>query len=105
MLMNPSPIFAFVRFMMIFFIGVAAAVAWQSYGAAAREVIASWSPHLAWLAPAAAPAGTSAERLKATSLALAAARQSFDKLTTEISKLQAQGIPDAQPGSRRASQR
>ncbi len=55
--MNPSPIFAFVRFMMIFFIGVAAA------------------------------------------------RQSFDKLTTEISKLQAQGIPDAQPGSRRASQR
>jgi hypothetical protein len=105
MLMNPSPIFAFVRFMMIFFIGVAVAVAWQSYGAAAREAIARWSPHLAWLAPAAAPVGTSAERLKATSLALAAARQSFDKLTTEISKLQAQGIPDAPPGSRRASQR
>ena len=41
-----------------------------------------------------APAGTSAERLKATSLALVAARQSFDKLTTEISKLQAQDIPD-----------
>src|SRR5258708_11381452 len=99
MLMNPSPIFAFVRFMMIFFIGVAAAVAWQSYGAAAREVIASWSRHLAWLAPAAAPAGTSAERLKTTSLALAAPRQSFDKLTTEISKLHAPGIPDPQPRS------
>ncbi len=77
----------------------------QSYGSDVRKTIANWSPHLAWLAPAAAPAGTSAERLKATSLALAAARQSFDKLTTEISKLQAQDIPDARPGSRRASQR
>jgi hypothetical protein len=103
--MNPSPIFASIRFMMIFFIGVAAAMAWQIYGAATREVIARWSPHPAWLPPAAAPAGTSAERLKATSLALAATRQSLDKLTTEISKLQAQGIPDAQPGSPRASQR
>ena len=103
--MNLNPIFAFVRFMMIFLIGVAAAMGWQSYGGTARQTMAGWSPHLAWLAPAAAPAGTSAERLKATSLALAAARQSFDKLTTEISKLQAQDIPGAQPGSRRASQR
>src|SRR5258708_29266781 len=103
MLMNPSPIFAFVRFMMIFFIGVAAAVAWQSYGAAAREVIASWSPHLACLAPAAAPAGTSAERLKATALPLAAARQHFDKLTAEISNPQAQANSHPQPGSPPAS--
>jgi len=51
--------------------------------------IAGWSPHLAWAAPAAAPAGPSPERLKATSLALAAARQSIDKLTAEISKLAA----------------
>src|SRR5258708_31446342 len=105
MLMNPSPIFAFVRFMMIFFIGVAAAVAWQSYGAAAREVIASWSPHLAWLAPAAAPAGTSAEQLKATSPALAAARQSLHKPTTAISNPQAQANSHPQPGSPPASQR
>ena len=34
--------FAFVRFLMIFFIGVVATLAWQSYGRAAREVIASW---------------------------------------------------------------
>ncbi len=33
--------FAFARFLMIFFIGVAATLAWQSYGGAARETIAS----------------------------------------------------------------
>src|SRR5713101_10006159 len=83
--------FAFARVLMIFFIGFAAGIAWQSYGGAARKTIASWSPHLGWLAPAAAPGGTSPERLKATTLALAAARQSLDKLANEISKLEAQG--------------
>jgi hypothetical protein len=97
--------FDFARVLMSFVVGLAVGVAWQSYGSDVRKTIANWSPHLAWLAPAAARADTSAERLKATSLALAAARQSFDKLTTEISKLQAQDIPDARPGSRRASQR
>src|SRR5215468_9296894 len=82
---------AFARFLMIFFIGFAAGIAWQSYGGAARKAIAGWSPHLGWLAPAAAPASTSAERLKTTSLALAAVRQSVDKLTAEIGKLQAEG--------------
>jgi hypothetical protein len=96
--------FAFARVLVIFVAGFAAGGAWQSHSGTARKEIASWSPHLAWLAPAAVPDGTSAMRLKATSLALAAARQSFDKLTTEISKLQAQDIPDARPGSRRASQ-
>src|SRR5262245_34457536 len=47
------------------------------------------SPHLGWVAPA--PRGTSPERLKATTLALAAARQGLDKLANEISKLEAQG--------------
>ncbi len=97
--------FAFARVLMIFVVGFAAGVAWQSYGGEARKTIASWSPHLAWLATAPASAGTSAERLKATSLALAEARQSFDKLTTAISKLQAQDIPDARPASRRPGQR
>jgi hypothetical protein len=97
--------FPFVRVLMIFIVGFAAGVAWQSYGGEARKTIASWSPHLAWLATAPASAGTSAERLKATSLALVEARQSFDKLTTAISKLQTQDIPDARPASRRASQR
>ena len=97
--------FPFVRVLMIFVVGFAAGVAWQSYGGEARKTIAGWSPHLAWLATAPASAGASAERLKATSLALATARQSFDKLTTEIGKLQAADIPDARPASRRASQR
>ena len=78
--------FAFARFLMIFIVGFAAGIAWQSYGGTARKAIAGWSPHLGWLAPAAAPGGTtSPERLKATTLALAAARQSLDKLANEIS--------------------
>jgi hypothetical protein len=83
--------FAYARVLMIFVIGFAAGAAWQSYGGAARKAIAGWSPHLAWLAPAAAPVGASPERLKATTIALAAVRQSVDKLSTEITKLQAQG--------------
>jgi hypothetical protein len=71
--------FAFVRVLMIFLVGFAAGIAWQSYGGAARKTIASWSPHLAWLtltpAPASAPSGGSAERFKAVSLALTSARQ------------------------------
>src|SRR5258708_2465294 len=55
--------FAFVRVLMIFIVGFAAGVAWLSYGGAARKAMASWSPHLGWLAPA--PVGTSPEHLKA----------------------------------------
>jgi hypothetical protein len=81
--------FPFARVLMIFIVGFAAGIAWQSYGGTARKAMASWSPHLSWLAPL--PSGTSPERLKATSVALAAARQSLDKLANEISKLEAQG--------------
>jgi len=91
---------ALVRVLMIFVIGFAAGAAWQSYGGAARKAIAGWSPRLAWLAPAAAPGGTSPERVKATALALAAVRQSVDKLSTEITKLEAQG---GNPPRRRAA--
>jgi hypothetical protein len=91
---------ALVRVLMIFVIGFAAGAAWQSYGGAARKAVAGWSPRLAWLAPAAAPGGTSPERLKATTLALAAVRQSVDRLSTEITKLEAQG---GNPPRRRAA--
>ena len=91
--------FAFVRVLVIFFVGFAAGFACLSYGGEVRKAIASWSPRLGWLAPS-APAGTASDRLKATTLALAAARQSLDKLATEISKLQAQ---DADPPRRRAT--
>jgi hypothetical protein len=80
--------FPFARVLMIFVVGFAAGIACHSYGGAARKTIASWSSHLSWLAPA--PGGASPERLKATTVALAAARQSLDKLANEISKLDAQ---------------
>jgi hypothetical protein len=80
--------FAVVRVLLIFFVGFAAGIAWQSYGGAGRKAIAAWSPHLAWLAPAAD--GTSADRFKAMSVALTTARQNLDKLATEIGKIQAQ---------------
>ena len=81
--------FAFVRFLMISFIGVAATLAWQSYGGAARETVASWSPHLGWLAPPPAPGGASPEQLVAMSRGLAVMRQDVDKLAADITKLQA----------------
>jgi hypothetical protein len=81
--------FAFARFLTIFFIGVAATLIWQSYGGAAREAIASWSPHLGWLAPPTAPAGASPDQLAAVSRGLAVVRQSIDKLAADITKLEA----------------
>jgi hypothetical protein len=90
--------FAFIRFLMIFFIGVVATLAWQSYGHAARKAIASW------LAPGpvaqAAPtpfADASSDDLLAMSRSLAALRDGVDKLARDITKLQAtkQGSPDA----------
>ncbi len=77
---------AFARVLMIFLVGFAAGIAWQSYGGGVRKAIAGWSPRLAWLAPAPAPSGG-----KAVSLALASARQSLDKLSTEINRLEVQG--------------
>jgi hypothetical protein len=102
-----------------FCIGVAATSAWQSYGDAAREMIASSFPQLGWLAPRAAPVARNTpdmiapaepaapspdqEQLNAMSLDLDAVRQivdriaagqeqmtrNVDQLTREITKLQA----------------
>lgn len=93
--------FAAARALVIFFVGFAAGMAWQSYGGAERAAIAGWSPHLAWLAPAGAPAGASSDRYKAMSLALATARQSLDKLGTEMSKAQAQAQGSDAPRRKR----
>ncbi len=89
---------AFARVLLIFVVGFAAGMAWQSYGGTARKAAAGWSPRLAWVAPAAAPPSTSADRLKATSVALTAVRQSVDKLSAEIGKLQPE---DGAPQRRR----
>src|SRR5229473_7611947 len=43
------------RFLITFCIGVAATLAWQSYGDAAREMIANSHPQFGWLAPQGEP--------------------------------------------------
>lgn len=87
---------ALARFLITFCVGVAATLAWQSYGDAAREMIASSSPRLGWLAPQAAPIVQAApdaqaavptatvapspdQQLTTMSLNLAAVRQSVDR--------------------------
>src|SRR5712671_1308561 len=51
---------ALVRFLIIFCIGVAATLAWQSYGDTAREMIANSYPRFGWLAPQAEPVAQNA---------------------------------------------
>jgi hypothetical protein len=84
---------AFARYLLAFFLGAAAMLAWQSYGNTARRTIAGWSPRLAFIAPK-ATSGISSEQIRATSLALAAVHQSVDKLATEIGRLETQGSSD-----------
>src|SRR5215475_14222779 len=43
------------RFLIIFSIGIGATLVWQSYGDAARAMLANSSPQLGWLAPQTAP--------------------------------------------------
>ncbi len=74
-----------VRVLVVFVLGFAAGLGWHPYGDGIRRSIAGWSPHLAWVAPS---SGSAAERLRAASVALANVRQSVDKLSTEIGRLQ-----------------
>lgn len=94
-LRNRVPL-ALARFLITFCIGVAATVAWQSYGDAARERIGISFPQLGWSAPQAArvvpvtpdviaPAAPAApsldqQQLSAISLDLDAVRQSVDRI-------------------------
>jgi hypothetical protein len=84
------PSMAFARYLIAFGVGIGATLAWQAYGGTARSAVAGWSPRLAWLAPPAASHSVSADRIKATSQALAAVHQSVDKLATEVSRLETQ---------------
>jgi hypothetical protein len=81
-----------MRFLMAFCVGVAATLAWQSYGDIARQNIANSHPQLAWLAPEAAIAQTAPativppirssdqQQFKAMSFDLAALRQRVDQI-------------------------
>jgi hypothetical protein len=96
------------RFLFIFCIGVATTLAWQSYGDAARVVIAISFPQLAWLVPQAAPVALTAPdqiapaaarsldqlQLKEVSLGLSAVRQSVDQLAAQLTAGQRQMAGD-----------
>ncbi len=93
-----------MRLLIMFCIGVAVTLAWQSYGDAAREMIANSSPQLSWLAPRAAVAQTAIDatapvtsspdpqELKAMSADLAAVRQQVDQLAAQVAVSQEQMV-------------
>ena len=80
------------RFLIVFCVGVGTILAWQSYGDAARAMIANSSPQLGWLAPqtvpvvpiALAPAGAASSDVQQLAFGLAAVRQSVDLLTAQL---------------------
>jgi hypothetical protein len=96
------------RFLIIFGMGIAATLAWQSYGDEIRSIIANSSPQLGWLAPQAALAETAAEaapiapataspesqQLEVMSISLAAMQQSIDQLTAQLVASQQQTASD-----------
>jgi hypothetical protein len=95
------------RYLITFCIGVAATLAWQSYGDAAREMIANSSPQLGWLAPQAAPLTQTAPsivppaapsalspELLQLKAGLVAVQQSVDQLAAQIAAGQQQMAGD-----------
>jgi hypothetical protein len=89
------------RFLITFCIGVAATLAWQSYGDTAREMIAGSSPQLSWLAPPAAPVAEAPaapspdqEELKEIWLGLAGVRQRVDQIAAQLAAGQEQVTRD-----------
>jgi hypothetical protein len=91
------------RFLIIFSIGIGATLAWQSYGDAARAMLANSSPQLGWLAPQTAPlaqttpsmmvppaADTASSDLQQLTEALASMRQSVDQLAAQLAAGQQQ---------------
>jgi hypothetical protein len=73
----------FTRVMITFCAGAAAILAWQSYGDAARRIIARSYPQLGWLAPRTTPIAYGApdqERFTGISIDLEAIRQIIDRI-------------------------
>jgi hypothetical protein len=91
------------RFLILFSIGIGATLAWQSYGDAARAMLANSSPQLGWLAPQTAPlaqttpsmvvapaADTASSDLQQLMVAVASMRQSVDQLAAQLAAGQQQ---------------
>jgi len=84
------------RFLIVFCTGVAATLAWQTYGDTARDLIVNAWPQLGWLAPetetlpqptavqAPAAAGTALSEVQQLAGAIDAMRQSVDQLATQF---------------------
>jgi hypothetical protein len=97
---------ALFRFLITLCIGIAATLAWQSYGDAARAMIANRVPQLGWLAPQAEPVAQNApdaialaapavpfpdqQQSNVTSPDLDAVRQSIDRITNNMATNQEQ---------------
>jgi hypothetical protein len=80
----PSP----TGFLITFFIGVAATLGWQSYGDAAREMIARSYPQFAWVAPQ--PSSVPPDQQQLNAMSLDAVRQSIDRIATGFAASQEQ---------------
>jgi|SRR6516164_5648278 len=89
------------RFLVVFCVGVGTVLLWQSYGDAARAMIANSSPQLGWLAPqtvpvvptapdATRPASSVSHDLEQLALGVAAVRQSVDQLAAQLAAGQGQ---------------
>ena len=94
-----------MRFLFTFCIGIAATLAWQTYGDQAREMIAGSYPQLAWLSPRAAAAPivpmaslastrSADSQLQEVTLGLSAIRQRVDQLALQLSTSQDQMARD-----------
>ena len=89
------------RMLIVFCIGVSTTLAWQSYGEAARAMMASLSPQLGWLAPqttsvvppapdVVAPANAPSPDLHRLAVGLAGVSQTVDQLTGQLAEGQRQ---------------
>jgi hypothetical protein len=91
------------RFLIIFSIGIGATLGWQSFGDAARAMLANSSPQLGWLAPQTAPlaqttpsmvvppaADTASSDLQQLTAVVASMRQSVDQLAAQLATGQQQ---------------
>jgi hypothetical protein len=77
---------ALSRFLIAFCIGVAVTLAWQSYGDAARKIIANSYPQLRWLAPQAELVAQKAP--EAIALAALPGHRQFDAMARDLHAIQ-----------------